>query len=115
VASDRARGPSLPLRGVVRVLLVLKWHTGQGRPLPVVVALRQRHESTPLEGVLDAARVPRIGDQFFNGPVLSHTGLEPEHLVEPVALVQFGRCWTRALEANVTTANGKPLISISGL
>jgi len=32
---------------------------GQGRPLTVVVTAGQRHESTPLERVLDTVRVPR--------------------------------------------------------
>jgi transposase len=33
---------------------------GKGRPLSVVVTAGQRHESTQLEAVLDAIRVPRL-------------------------------------------------------
>ena len=53
--TDEALGRS---RGGFWTKLHLAWD-GKGRPLSVVLTRGQRHDSTQLEGLLDAVRVPR--------------------------------------------------------
>jgi transposase len=48
---------------------------GKGRPLSVVVTAGQRHESTQLEAVLDAIRVPRLPG------AAGRPRKRPEHLI----------------------------------
>jgi transposase len=48
---------------------------GKGRPLSVVVTAGQRHESTRLEAVLDAIRVPRLPS------AAGRPRKSPEHLI----------------------------------
>ena len=48
---------------------------GKGRPLSIIVTAGQRHESTQLEAVLDAIRVPRLAG------AAGRPRKRPEHLI----------------------------------
>ena len=75
---------------------------GKGRLLSVIVTAGQRHESTQLEAVLDAIRVPRLPG------AAGRPRKRPEHLIAD-SKAQRGRAVRKSPQAlaGITTPYGK--------